>query len=280
LDLMPVRAQSLPAPLGRLLTLEPVETVVSSLLRARLVRPAWRFFLRERLRSAPNRLRAYRLRGSGLQVVIEHRTPDVLVLDEVFYQGAYEPPPEVAVRLAAARSLRALDVGANIGMFGLWLLRRQPGATITAIEPDPRNAAVHRQTIERNGLGERWRLIEAAAAAADGTVAFTAGDFVTSRSGDGTDRVRAVDLFGLLRDTDTELLKLDAEGAEWEILLDARFPGAAPPLLAMEYHPWLCPAPDARATALAALAGAGYDVREMPSTAPPGHGSVWAWRDP
>jgi hypothetical protein len=127
-------------------------------------------------------------------------------------------------------------------------------------------------------LGDSWRLIEAAAGAQDGTVEFSSGDFVTSRvDAHGTNRVAAIDVLPMLEGVD--LLKLDAEGAEWPILLDPRFVAAAPPLLALEYHPWMCPAPDARAAALEALERGGYEIEEVETTAPPGHGSLWAWRD-
>ena len=180
-----------------------VDSYVAEGLRGRLVRESTRFTLRElavglrerRARgsagpgarephASPGRAaspdaspdRVYRVRESGLRVLIAHRTPDVLTLDEIFHQHVYEPPAAVAARLKQlGRPLRAVDLGANVGMWGIWLHGRFPVGQLTALEPEPDNAAKHRRVIELNRLGDSWELIEAAAACADGPVPFTAG---------------------------------------------------------------------------------------------------------
>ena len=68
---------------------------------------------------------------------MRHGTLDVVTLDEVFLARDYEVPPEVSERLGDAPSV--LDLGANAGYFGLFVLGLRPGARITAVEPDPDN---------------------------------------------------------------------------------------------------------------------------------------------
>jgi FkbM family methyltransferase len=263
----------------RLLTHPRIEPLVSTGLRARLVARPDRFALAERL--AAGRVVAHTIRAEGLEVVLEHGSPDVEAFDEIFYQRIYDPPAEVEAALAGASPpLRILDLGANIGLFGLWALGRWPEAQIDAYEPDPRNASHHRRTIDRNGRARTWRLHQAAACASAGTMTFAAGRYVLggpAHPGDpGAIEVTAVDILPALAEAD--LVKIDAEGSEWAILDDPRFAETTARAVALEYHPELCPERDARAAAFARLQAGGFTVRDQPTQAPAGYGSLWAWR--
>jgi FkbM family methyltransferase len=261
----------------RLLTHPRVEPLVSTaLLAGRTSNPA-RFVLAEV--AARGRVVSHRPRNGGPEVLLEHGTPDIQAFDELFYQEIYAPPTEVDAALARlGRPPRLLDIGANIGLFGAWAHARWPGAEIDAFEPDPRNAAIHRRAIAATG-GAGWRLHEAAASVANGEMRFAAGHYATSGPAAPDDRaaitVPARDVLPLMSRAD--LVKLDAEGSEWAILGDPRFPGEAVRVIALEYHPELCPGDDARAAAVARLDAAGFDVMDAPTQAPPGYGSVWAW---
>jgi len=245
-------------------------------IQASTVRPSLRFIWREL--SASGRLARYRLRRSGRAVFVRHNTADPLVLQEIFYTGHYELPDRVARFLdGLGRPPHILDLGANIGLFGVWALARFPDAEITAFEPDPTNAAVARRCIEVNAAGDRWRLIEAAATDRDGRATFLSGEFSRSRiepDAGGLD-VEAVDVFPYFDGVD--LAKVDIEGGEWAILADPRFRQLAVPALVLEYHPDQAPGPDPRAAALAAIGEAGYEA-EVVDEFGPGQGMLWAWR--
>jgi FkbM family methyltransferase len=250
--------------------------VISVVNQASTVRESARFVYREL--SASGRLERYRLRGSRRAVFIRHNTADPLVLDEIFYTGHYEVPEHVGRLLDGLDSPPAiLDLGANIGLFGVWALERFPGAEITAFEPDPENAEVARRTIGASGAGDRWRLVEAAAADRDGTVEFLSGAFSRSRieAGEGSTPVQAVDVFPFLEGVD--LAKVDIEGGEWAILGDPRFRTVNVPAIVLEYHPDQAPGPDPRGLALNAVRDAGYEARVVDEFGP-GQGLVWAWR--
>lgn len=246
------------------------------MIQASTIRDPVRFVWREL--SASGRLARYRLRQSGREVFIRHNTADPLVLDEIFYTGHYELPEHVARLLdSLERPPVLLDLGANIGLFGVWALDRFPGAEITAFEPDPKNAAVLRMCIDASEAVDRWRLIEAAAAERDGQVTFLSGEFSRSRiePDRGGLQVEAVDVFPYFDGVD--LAKVDIEGGEWAILGDPRFRGLRVPALVLEYHSDQAPGPDPRSAALEAVRGAGYEadvVREFG----PGQGMLWAWR--
>jgi FkbM family methyltransferase len=253
------------------LELDAVERVVATLLRATIVRESVRFAVRELAGAAG--IRRYRLRGTGLFVFIRHRTPDVATLDEVFYQRQYEPPP--ALLSSLPQRINVVDLGANIGLFGLFALGRLGSVRLTAIEPDPANTALLFATRDANELD--WAIVQAAAAASEGTVPFASGGFSLSRVERGPEHpeVAAVDAFHYLAGAD--LAKVDIEGSEWEILGDARLATDGPRALVLEYHPYLAPGPDAAAAARHLLLEAGYEIGPSRPTAE-NHGVVWAWR--
>jgi FkbM family methyltransferase len=251
---------------------------VSFALRASLVR--------ERLRFAANELRrkpvtaVYRLRDSGVAIAIRHHTGDVLVLDEIFSQLEYEPPDAVGPALAALRAPTVVDLGANIGLFGAWVLGRYPDATIVGFEADPANAAVHRRTIEANDLGGRWSLVEGFASTQSGVVRFAGGAHATSRAGGGAGSIEVptVDVFPDLAAAD--VVKIDIEGAEWDLLADPRFAALRPRILVLEYHEEGCPGPDPTLAAEEALRGHGLEVVHGTPKPQFGAGILWALPGP
>jgi FkbM family methyltransferase len=265
------RVAALP-PVRRILTSRRVEPIVATVLRGSPVRRLPVFLTRE-LRP-PAEPAAYRLRESDVLVFVRHRTPDVAALGEVFYERQYEPPPTVAALLhGIGRPLRIADFGANVGFFGVFVMRRYPGAQVTAVEPDPANLRVLRRTMAANGW--TWTIVAAAATTADGQIEFATGDFTTSRIEPGGELVPAVDAFSLLDRVD--LAKVDIEGGEWAILRDPRLPAVAPAAMVLEYHPYMCPAPDPGGFATERLASAGYEV-ERTLEFEEAHGLLWAWR--
>ncbi len=266
-----------------------LETLISTGLRGRLLRQSLRFTARELTGSSA--VCTYSVRETGVRIVLQHRTPDVLVLDEIFYQRLYEPPAEVSELLPSAT--RALDAGGNIGMFGVWLLGRRPECELISFEPDPRNAELLSRAIAANEAEQRWRLQRSAVAVAAGEVRFAADQFAMSHvvesGNDGaseaessggeapgrTTTVPAVDFFAVAEDV--HLAKIDIEGSEWAILADPRMKQLATPALVLEYHPEHCPEPNSHRAAARLLDDAGYVTRTI-FQAPSGVGMLWAWR--
>jgi FkbM family methyltransferase len=247
-------------------------------LRGTLVRSPIRFALNE-LRPG-SVIASYRLRDGEVSIVVRHHTPDVLVLDEIFSQREYEIPVAVEQALEERPGpLTIVDLGANIGLFGAFALTRYPDANIVAIEADPANAAIHARAIEANDDGKRWRLIQAAAATAQGTARFSSGAFSLSHAAahreDGIE-VAAED--ALPHIVGADLVKIDIEGAEWALLADARFPGTRARAVVLEYHPESCPGADPKTEARRALVGAGFEVADGPAKPRFGTGILWGWR--
>ena len=225
---------------------------------------------------------SYTLRGSGLTAVLRHGSRDLGVVDEVFGRSFYElPQPVEGLLTGLGRPPRVVDLGANIGLFGVWLLERFPGATVTAYEPDRFNAELLRRCVEANSGRGRWELVEACASTTDGTVAFVDGDFASSREAAPGESASALvtkaDAMPHLGTAD--LAKLDIEGGEWALLADERFRASPPAAVTLEYHPHLCPGSRPRHEVERLLDAAGLTQREPLFERPDGVGMLWAWRE-
>lgn len=260
---------------GRAILTRPrIERVVAVFLQSTAVRSSLRFVVREL--SGRRAVARYELRSSGSPVYLRHNTADPSVLDEVFYSRHYDLPEPVARFLRGlGRPPSIVDLGANIGLFGVLMLARWPGARITAFEPDHANAEIHRRAMAASDPSGAWELVEAAASTADGRLPFRSGEYSRSRIEESTEEVAAVDIFPHLEAAD--LAKIDIEGGEWPILADERFPALRTPVLVLEYHSDLCPSDDPREAAFAAVHGAGYRTLATREFAP-GQGMLWAWK--
>ncbi len=124
----------------------------------------------------------------------------------------------------AKHEAAVLDLGGNVGLFGLFAFERLSAETVTSIEPDPGNADVLRRCIECNRLGGRWSLVRAAASTHNGLLRFRAGKFADSRIAEpgeeGTIEVPCVDAITMMAGVD--LVKIDIQGGEWPLLHDPR----------------------------------------------------------
>ncbi len=261
-------------PARALLTRPRVERVLAVCLASSAVRGSTRFVVRE-LRGRGGVFR-YELRSSGFPVYLRHSTADVDVLHEVFYARHYDIPEPVASFLEGLdRPPEIVDLGANIGLFGVQMLARFPGARITAFEPDRSNAQLHRRAIGENPDGANWQLQEAAASNRDGRVSFRSGEYSRSRIEEGPgEEVDAIDVFPHLDRAD--FAKIDIEGGEWALLGDERFAAIKTPVLVLEYHADLCPTDEPRDAAYAAVSEAGY--RTLATWQFPQQGMFWAWK--
>jgi FkbM family methyltransferase len=226
-------------------------------------------------------VRCYRLRDTGLVIHLRHPHCDMWMLDEIFHRGVYGIPQEVRRALADLdRPPRILDLGAHVGLAALFLAGELPGASVVSFEPDPGNLAVLRRTITANAGRVRWELVAAAAAPRDGVARFVS-DAHQSYVVGPTERARGEievatrDVFPHLAEAD--LVKIDVQGAEWELLTDARFHDARPRALVIEYHPYRAPGPSARTAVEAILREAGYRWRD-PVDEHADEGTIWAWR--
>ena len=137
------------------------------------------------------------------------------------------------------------DVGANQGLYTLWLARVATSGHIYAFEPDPELFDCLEQNVRDNQL-TNISAIQAAASNCSGTLAFT-----TNRLNRGdnridakalpdksTQQVQAVILDEIVSDRCLDLLKVDVQGFEIEVLLGAQKTLKSNPALTIVFEFW------------------------------------------
>jgi FkbM family methyltransferase len=179
--------------------------------------------------------------GSGLRFRVRTRM-DAWVLKETCLDRDYERQTRLG------RDWTVVDVGAAMGDFTVHAARLCPGGTVHAFEPLPESFARLEEHVRVNGV-TNVRASAVAIAGQEGTLALYTVTGLSGQhrtAGDGTSAeaplitVRAMTLgqaferHGIAR---CDLLKIDCEGAEFEILL-----GLAPEVfsriarIVLEYH--------------------------------------------
>lgn len=228
-------------------------------------------------------LHRYRLRERDRTVWLG--PGDGWVFNEIFAGRVYDLPDEVAAVMGPEPLV--LDLGANVGFFGLYVLDAIPGSRVVGYEPDPGNLHRCRKNLASAIAAGRYELVEAAAGTASGQATFTAS--LGGRSHLGADdeghgiTVPVEDVLPRLAGAD--LAKIDIEGGEWSVLADPRLADAGPRAVALEFHAMGCPGSDPHATAVELLARAGYRTVSPrrpfgDDEFPEGQGMLWAVRSP
>jgi FkbM family methyltransferase len=141
-----------------------------------------------------------------------------------------------------------LDVGAGLGDFAVRVAREHPRCAVYAFEPLPESFALLEENIRRNGVANVRAFPEAIAGRAGNldlyTVTGLSGQHRTA--GDGASAVAAAirvpaitlaDALAKLPSSRCDFVKIDCEGAEYDILLEAD-PTTLSRIghFAMEYH--------------------------------------------
>jgi FkbM family methyltransferase len=186
--------------------------------RAATARTLVRLWWRERRRERGDlELLRFRDGDAVLQLWVSELS-DLHVVREIFGDRSYALPEGFEPRTI-------LDLGANIGASVLWFRRRYPDAEIHAVEPDARSL----EKLRRNVADLPAVTVHAVALAGeDGTRAFYEAERGWSSSllaeaawGGHAETVTTLTLDALVRDRvgrdRVDLLKLDVEGAEWEV---------------------------------------------------------------
>lgn len=133
-----------------------------------------------------------------------------------------------------APGMTVVDVGANQGYFSLYAASK--GATVYAFEPCRENFEMLKWNVENNGFGDRVKIFNAAVTGRQGQVPLfvfedTSGEIdlatvtTSNRYVDGarvqtrcTESMTLDSLINDLRISICDFLKMDCEGAEYEIL--------------------------------------------------------------
>ncbi|MGA2594149.1 MAG: FkbM family methyltransferase [Bryobacteraceae bacterium] len=150
-------------------------------------------------------------------------------------QGIFEAPNVRILQRLCRPGSYMFDVGANLGLMALPVLRSVSESRVVSFEPSPNTVQFLRRTVKDSGLGDRWRLVEKAVAYASGTANFslsarTEGLYDGLRHTHRTAEARQVQVEVTSLDEEwmsmgcppVSMIKIDVEGGELDVLRGAR----------------------------------------------------------
>jgi FkbM family methyltransferase len=170
----------------------------------------------------------------GFKMFVDSR--DVSIAPHLILEGVYEEHTDAVLWRIVKPGMHVVEIGANVGLFTLLMcLRVRPHGSVHAFECDPTLAGIARDNLELNGLGAIGTIDERAVSKTNGTLEFRAalrhrggGTLVAdlqqipelTESERETITVEAVtlDQLATLYDRKIDFIKIDAEGAEADII--------------------------------------------------------------
>lgn len=121
-----------------------------------------------------------------------------------------------------------IDIGAHIGSFSVWAAQQAVSGRVYSFEPDPENFTLLEENVKLNGLSNLF-IVNSAVADMRGQVRLFTSDYHNmthsffEEKARGNSMVDTLSLADILQDYGLEkvhYLKIDAEGAEYQILLN------------------------------------------------------------
>lgn len=132
-----------------------------------------------------------------------------------------------------------VDCGSNIGLSVLYYKQLSPNATILAFEPDENNFQLLSKNVAVNNL-RNVTLRKEAVWKQNGNISFSANETEASHIShdeSSANLVKSVRLKDILESMEKiDLLKIDIEGAEWEVMQDCAQSLQSVDHLFLEYH--------------------------------------------
>jgi FkbM family methyltransferase len=180
--------------------------------------------LRRRLPRPENRLEL----TTGESLVSPVGEPLLALFEEIWIRQSYLPAAWTPIP-----GPTVVDVGANVGVFSVWAARHLGAARVVAIEPSPRVADALLANLKRNGVenatvlqvalgGERREATLYRRGPAVLDTLFRRDNYGSRFEPAGSVSVTTLDdLFAMHEIEHCDLLKLDCEGAEYEVLFGA-----------------------------------------------------------
>jgi FkbM family methyltransferase len=145
------------------------------------------------------------------------------------------------------------DVGAYVGLYTVAFAKRvAPTGQVFAFEPECANYRALKEHIDLNGVSDRVKLVQAAAAERDGFATMESNldssyitGVVATDTPDESAAVRCMTLDRFFAENKMDLLKIDVEGHEEKVLEGAKGllsdPSRRPRAIFIEVHPYAWP---------------------------------------
>lgn len=165
-------------------------------------------------------------------------TRDMSLSPQLALHGHWEPGVTTLLRRLLKPGMTMLEVGANYGYFSLLAASLVgEGGRVRCLEPNPQVARLLRQSIEINGFSRQVAVVEKAAwSSAAELEFFVLAEHMGSSSANASAariaeafkdqakciKIQSVPLDEFAADFTPDVLKIDAEGAELQVILGAR----------------------------------------------------------
>lgn len=198
----------------------------------------------------PIRRRFVKARGqinlrNGVSLISPPDEPLLHMFEEIWVNHCY-----LGDDLKLEPGAAVIDIGAHVGIFALWVATRYPEARVICVEPSARMCDYLTKNLSRNRI-ESVSILSASCGGQNGdAILYSRGgveamntlfnrDNYGSHFQPGTRHhvVTLDDVFARFKIDKCALLKLDCEGAEYEILFNAKQETLAKiDIVSMEYH--------------------------------------------
>ncbi len=166
---------------------------------------------------------------NGLSVHCHDLLSFYMAAKDIFLQRIYD-------FTATAPSPTVIDGGGHIGLFTLFAKQKYPDAHITVFEPDHLSLQLLKKNIAVNKL-RNVSLVEAGLYKQDGELSFCcdASDGSSIYAGKNNESIRTVKLSEYITQ-DVDFLKLNIEGAEWDVISEVSEKLHLIKEMVVEYH--------------------------------------------
>ncbi len=173
---------------------------------------------------------------NGLRYSVRPRSGDLGIINEAAILDPYLSPGHIRI----ADDATVVDIGANIGDFSLQAAQLCPRGTVYAVEPIPEHCRIIQQQIALNHIAN-VKVLECAVGDRVGELELVLdGGRSSSTWGEGPRvRVPLTTLEALMAEHHLDridLLKMDCEGAEWDIFPSSEHLLPRISQICMEYH--------------------------------------------